>query len=120
MLDRGYKAEEVTVMMSDETRKTNFKKEDNNSELGNKSLEGAGAGSAIGGTIGAIIGAVAAANASIAIPGVGLVVVGPILAALTNTGAGGLTGGLIGALVGAGIPEEKAKTYEEGIKEGGM
>jgi hypothetical protein len=39
---------------------------------------------------------------------------------LAGAGAGGLTGGLVGALVGAGIPEERAKQYESGIKEGGI
>jgi hypothetical protein len=120
LLDRGYKPEEVTVLMSDETRDTHFKDNDDNSDLGNKSLEGAGAGSAIGGTLGAIVGAIAAAGATVAIPGVGIVLAGPIVAALAGAGAGGLAGGLIGALVGAGIPEDKAKEYESGIKEGGI
>ncbi|CAN5182997.1 hypothetical protein BH23BAC1_BH23BAC1_34690 [soil metagenome] len=120
LLDKGYTPDEVTVLMSEETRNTHFKGKDNDSELGNKSLEGAGAGSAIGGTLGAIIGAVAAVGASVAIPGVGLVVAGPIVAALTGAGAGGLTGGLIGALIGAGIPEDKAKVYKSGIKEGSI
>jgi hypothetical protein len=120
LLDRGYKPEEITVLMSEETRKANFVDSDDNSELGNKSLEGAGAGSAIGGTLGAIVGAIAAAGASVALPGVGLVIAGPIVAALTGAGAGGLAGGLIGALVGAGIPEDRAKAYETGIKEGSI
>jgi uncharacterized membrane protein len=49
-----------------------------------------------------------------------LVIAGPLAAALAGAGAGGLTGGLIGALVGSGIPEDRAKEYEEGIKSGGM
>ncbi|MEJ7708917.1 MAG: hypothetical protein WKF84_03465 [Pyrinomonadaceae bacterium] len=53
-------------------------------------------------------------------PGIGLVVAGPIAAALAGAGAGGLTGGLIGALVGSGIPEDRAKEYEQGIKEGNI
>jgi hypothetical protein len=28
------------------------------------------------------------------------------------------TGGIIGALVGSGIPEERAKLYEQGVKDG--
>ena len=31
-----------------------------------------------------------------------------------------MTGGLIGALVGSGIPEDRAKLYESGIKQGGI
>ena len=43
---------------------------------------------------------------------------GPLAAALTGAGSGGAVGALIGALVGSGIPEERAKLYEQGIKEG--
>jgi hypothetical protein len=54
------------------------------------------------------------------LPGLGLVVAGPIAAGLAGAGAGGLTGGVLGALVGAGIPEDRAKEYESGIKDGGI
>jgi hypothetical protein len=47
-------------------------------------------------------------------------VAGPIAAALAGAGAGGLTGGLVGALVGSGIPEEHAREYDRGIREGGI
>ncbi|WP_187263036.1 hypothetical protein [Pontibacter beigongshangensis] len=117
---RGYDKDDINVVMSDDARKRHFGDNDENTELGNKSLEGAGAGSAIGGTLGAIVGAVAAIGTSVAIPGLGLIVAGPLAAGLAGAGAGGLTGGLIGALVGAGIPEERAKVYESGIKEGNI
>lgn len=120
---RGYDKDDINVVLSDEGRKRHFGDEahkEGDTELGNKSLEGAGAGSAIGGTLGAIIGAVAAIGTSVAIPGLGLIVAGPLAAGLAGAGAGGLTGGLIGALVGAGIPEERAKVYEEGVKEGNI
>jgi len=48
------------------------------------------------------------------------VIAGPLAAALAGAGAGGLAGGLIGSLVGAGIPEERARVYEKGVKEGGI
>lgn len=119
---RGYDKDEINVIMSDEARDRHFAGDDDvkDSELGNKSLEGTGAGSAIGGTLGAIVGAVAAIGTSVAIPGLGLVVAGPLAAGLAGAGAGGLTGGLIGALIGAGIPEERAKVYETGVKEGNI
>lgn len=117
--NRGYNKDDVNLVMSDDTRKRHFSDDDSNTELGNKALEGAGAGSAIGGTVGAILAVVAAAG-TLAIPGLNIVAAGPIVAALTGAGAGGLAGGLIGALVGWGIPEERAKVYESGIKEGGI
>jgi len=114
---RGYKKDDVNVMMSDKARETHFKNAPE-TELGNKAMEGAGAGSAIGGTLGAIVGAIAAIGTSLLIPGLGLVIAGPLAAALAGAGAGGVTGGLIGALIGSGIPEEHAKKYEQGIKDG--
>ena len=114
--ERGYTNEDITLVMSDETRKRYFPKE--KTEIGSKAAEGAGKGSAIGGGIGAIAGAIAAVGTSLVIPGLGIVIAGPIAAGLAGAGAGGITGGLIGALIGSGIPEARAKLYESGIKEG--
>ncbi|HEX8176041.1 MAG TPA: hypothetical protein VF543_13055 [Pyrinomonadaceae bacterium] len=119
LTSRGYSQDDINVLMSDETRDKNFVG-GRETELGNKALEGAGTGAAIGGTVGATLAAIAAIGTSIALPGLGLIVAGPLAAALAGAGAGGATGGLIGALVGAGIPEERVKDYEKGIKEGGI
>lgn len=117
---RGYTDDDVNLMMSDQTRDSWFSDSDAaDSELGSKAMEGAGAGSAIGGTLGAVIGGIAAIGTNVLLPGLGLVVAGPIVAALAGAGAGGLTGGLVGALIGSGIPEERAKVYEEGVRNGG-
>ncbi|MGI8786535.1 MAG: hypothetical protein ACR2HG_02070 [Pyrinomonadaceae bacterium] len=118
-LSRGYTKDDVNVLMSDKTRDTWFADGDDTG-LGSKALEGAGTGSAIGGTLGAIIAGIAAIGTSVLIPGLGLIVAGPLAAALAGAGAGGLTGGLVGALIGSGIPEDRARQYEEGIKNGGM
>ena len=118
--DRGYGRDDVNLVMSDETRKRHFEGTGETTELGSKAAEGAGIGGAIGGTLGAIAAAVAAVGTSIAIPGLGLVVAGPVAAALAGAGAGAATGGLVGALIGWGIPEERVKRYEQGIKEGGI
>ena len=118
---RGYGKDDVNLLMSDDTRKRHFSGDTSaQTELGTKAAEGAGVGGAIGGTVGAILGAIAAVGTSIAIPGLGLVIAGPLAAGLAGAGAGALTGGLVGALVGWGIPEEHAKRYEAGIKSGGI
>jgi len=57
---------------------------------------------------------------ALAIPGLGLVIAGPIAAALAGAGAGSITGGLVGALVGYGIPEDRVKLVESGIRDGGI
>jgi hypothetical protein len=116
---RGYTKDDINLLMSEDTRKRHFSSDVKETELGSKAMEGAGAGAAIGGTAGAIIAAILAAG-TIAIPGVGIIVAGPLAAALAGAGAGGVAGGLIGALVGAGIPEDRAKLYESGIKGGGI
>lgn len=119
--ERGYDKKDVNLVMSDETRKRHFSgSESTQTELGSKAAEGAGIGGAIGGTLGAIAAAIAAVGTSIVVPGLGLVVAGPLAAALAGAGAGGITGGLLGALIGWGIPEERVKHYEAGIKEGGI
>ena len=120
MHERGYTKDDLNLVMSDETRKKHFSDEAGETELGTKAAEGAGKGSAIGGTVGAITGVVLALGTSLVIPGLGLIVAGPIAAGLAGAGAGGITGGIIGALVGSGIPEERAKIYESGIKRGNI
>jgi hypothetical protein len=115
---RGYTRDDITLMMSDDTRKTHFA--DAEAELGSKAAEGAGVGAGIGGTIGAVLAGVAAVGTNLVLPGIGLVVAGPIAAALAGAGAGGLAGGMVGALIGTGIPEERVVHYEEGIKSGAI
>lgn len=118
LLDKGYSKEQITVLMSDDTRKRIFEGGHVTTDLGNKAMEGAGTGSAIGGTLGAIAGAVAAIGTSLLIPGLGLIIAGPLVAAFAGAGAGGVAGGIIGALIGAGIPEERAARYESALKDG--
>lgn len=113
---RDNESENIDVLMSDETRRKHFE----NTEAGSKAAEGLGVGGAVGGGIGAALAAIFAVGTSVVIPGLGLVVAGPIAAALAGAGAGAATGGLIGALVGAGIPEDRARAYEQGVREGGV
>jgi uncharacterized protein (DUF2062 family) len=114
--ERGYTTDDVNLMMSDDTRNKHFTT--GKTELGTKAMEGLGKGSAIGGAVGAVAGVLAALGTSLVLPGLGLVIAGPIAAGLAGAGAGGLTGGIIGALVGHGIPEERARIYEKGLKQG--
>ena len=116
---RGYSDDEINIMMSDDTRMKFYAKDPNTEVIGTKTGEGAGVGGAIGGTLGAIAGGVAGVGANFVLPGLGIVVWGPLAVALAGAGAGGFAGGLVGALVGWGIPEERARVYETGIKEGG-
>ena len=121
--ERGYTKDDVNLAMSDETRRRHFGTttvEGKQTELGNKAAEGAGIGGAIGGSLGAIAAAIAAVGTTIALPGLGLVIAGPLAAAIAGAGAGAATGGIVGALIGWGIPEERVKQYDQGIREGGI
>jgi len=115
LLKRGHDKEDISVLMSNETRAKEF-----GIEPGTKAATGASLGGAVGGTVGAVLAAIAAVGTSIALPGLGLVIAGPAAAALAGLGAGAATGGLVGALIGAGIPEHRAKVYETGLREGGI
>jgi uncharacterized membrane protein len=77
--------------------------------------EGAAAGAVTGSVIGGLVGLVS----SLLIPGLGPLVIGGILAStLMGMGVGAATGGLIGALVGMGVPEEDARYFDAGLRDG--
>jgi uncharacterized protein YjbJ (UPF0337 family) len=118
----GYRPDDISVLMSEETRKRHFgdAKPGEEFKQGTKAAEGAGVGGGIGMGVGAAMGAILAAATSIVIPGLGLVVAGPIAGAIAGAGAGGASGSLLGLLIGWGIPEQRAAEYDRGIREGGI
>ena len=84
---------------------------------------GAGAGATLGTVLGGGAGLLAGIGA-LAIPGVGPVVAaGWLVATLTGAGVGaavgGGAGGLLGSLTHAGVSEEDAHVYAEGVRRGG-
>jgi hypothetical protein len=115
IIKRGYTRDDISVLMSDATKTKEFAV-----ETRTHAADGAGIGAGIGGAAGAVLAAITATAAAITLPGIGLVIAGPIVAALAGAGAGGAAGGLIGALVGAGIPEHRAKVYDAGLRGGGI
>jgi hypothetical protein len=115
---RGYGRDDVDLLMSEEARQRHFG-DRQDTELGTKAAEGAGVGAAVGGGLGALLAGLAAAG-TLALPGLGLIAMGPIAAALTGGAIGAATGGLLGGLIGYGIPEEQARRYESGLRQGHM
>ncbi|MCC7029774.1 MAG: hypothetical protein IT257_05665 [Chitinophagaceae bacterium] len=122
--DMGYTKDEVNLIMMDETRKRFNLYPGMHPDMSvvalNGAENGAGVGAAVGATVGAVIGIVAAIGTSILIPGLGLLVAGPIAAGLAGAGAGGVAGGIIGSLAGVGFAEDKARLYEKGLKDGAV
>lgn len=79
---------------------------------------GAGTGATIGTMIGGGAGLLAGLG-MLAIPGVGPVVAaGWLVATALGAGVGAASGGLLGSLVGAGVSEEDANVYAEGVRRG--
>lgn len=124
-LRRGYKPEDVNIIMAEDTRNKYYPADARDTTTttttaGDQALDGLAMGSAIGGTVLGTIALILSMTSTIVIPGLGLVIAGPLAAGLTGFGAGSITGGILGLLIGAGIPEERAKVYEKGLKEGGI
>lgn len=116
---RGYTKDDVSLLMSRDARDRYFPKDDPaRTELGSKAAEGAGIGAITGGGLGALLAGLAASG--IAVPGLPIIAMGTLAAALTGAGTGGALGAIVGALIGSGIPEDRAKLYEKGINEGNI
>jgi hypothetical protein len=119
LASRGYGRDDVSLLMSDETRKRHFSNADpRRTDLGTRAAEGMGAGAVAGGGLGALLAGLAASG--IAVPGLPIIAMGTLAAALTGAATGGTVGALIGGLIGYGIPEDRARLYDRGVREGGI
>ncbi|BAY63355.1 multi-sensor signal transduction histidine kinase [Calothrix brevissima NIES-22] len=92
-------------------------------KVGDKSDEGAKVGAVSGGALGGLTGLLVGLG-SLAIPGIGpIMLAGAAATALATTIAGGAigaaAGSLLGGLIGLGIPEERARVYNERVERGG-
>jgi hypothetical protein len=115
LMKHGFTRDDISVLMSDATRTKEF-----GLQTRTHAAVGLGIGGAVGGAVGAVVAAIAAVGTTLFLPGINLVIAGPIAAALAGAGAGGATGGVIGALLGAGIPEYRAKVYDAELRGGGI
>ena len=85
---------------------------DDRGQMVNKS---AGIGAALGGAAGLLAGL-----GAFALPGIGTVIAaGWLASALAGVVAGGAAGGVVGALMEAGVSENDAAGYAEGVRRGG-
>lgn len=120
----GFSSKDISVIMRQEGVPPGVPTGGRGSTVTRDTGTGVTAGGAIGGVAGLIIGI-----AAVTVPGLGaLIAAGPLAVALglveigATTLAGAVTGaaagGIIGALVGLGVPEERAKVYEEAVRKG--
>jgi uncharacterized membrane protein len=111
-----YTKKDISILGKEEALKREYKTE--GAEESSSTARGAGGGAVAGGIIG-LLGGLGA----FAVPGIGPIVgVGALANVLASTavgaGIGAAAGGIIGALMDMGAPEEQARTYEQGVKEG--
>lgn len=99
ILDCGYTRQDISLLMTDATRRRCFTLPDGTSPAH---------------------GLDAALPMSAVIPGLGFVVAGPLSTVVADAIAGGGTGTLREILLGAGVPKRWAERYERGVHRGGI
>ena len=119
--DAGFSRDGIGVATRDRTAEGRLTEGDS------KAAEGAATGALSGGALGGLVGLLVGVGA-LAIPGLGPVIAGGALAtalgvaggtAVAGAGIGAATGGILGALIGMGIPDDEARRFERGFREGG-
>ncbi len=120
----GFPAEQVSVATQDREQADINDLDDRRTEYVYEAPVGAATtGSLTGGTLGGLTGLLIGLG-TIAIPGIGpIILAGATATAIATAIAGGAigaaTGTLVGGLVGLGIPQSRAKTYRAKVAEGG-
>jgi hypothetical protein len=125
-LSRGYSADDINLVLSEETRRKYFNIDQVESDLADKAAQStekkqspaAKVGGPIGGTAATIAPALAAIGSAALLPG--LILAGPVAIALAAGGAVAIAGGLVTALTNWGIPKERVEEYESQIRQGGV
>lgn len=115
LLGAGFNKDDLSLIVSDNAHHILFPHPvDNESD---RTLKGGAAGALLGGVLGALAAALTLVGV-VVVPGSGLLVAGPLIAAFSGAGAGAAIGGLSGALISAGFAVDVAKKYEEEIRHG--
>jgi uncharacterized membrane protein len=113
----GIASERVSVVMREQGE---LQREEGRpqAEISTASGDGALEGMAFGGLLGLL-----ASAAALLIPGIGgILAIGPLAATLSLPAVGAATGafagGIVGGLIGAGLSQQEADAYAEGVKRG--
>ncbi|MEH2207915.1 MAG: general stress protein [Nostoc sp.] len=117
----GFDMNRVSVITQDGDR-DDIAGADVSDRVGDQSDEGAKVGAATGGALGGLAGLLVGLG-TLAIPGIGPIMLAGAAATtlattLAGAGIGAVAGSLLGALIGLGIPEERARVYDERVKRG--
>ncbi len=104
-------ADNLSVISKDSSGESDIHTVEGNPLHGAKG--GAIAGAAVGG-----LGALAIGTSAVTLPGLGLLVAGPIATTLASMAGGALTGGLVGALVDQGVSKDLAEDFDQNVRNG--
>ena len=117
-IDRGHAVGDVNIVVSEGTRSKLLQSEEAiKAELASRKTEGGELGGPDGGRVGILVTIFAAVGAAVALPATGFIA-GPIAVALTAAGAAGAAAGLVTALSDWGVPSDRVRHYEAGIRKG--
>jgi hypothetical protein len=117
----GFDMDRVSVITQDGDR-DDIAGAEVSDRVGDQSDEGAKVGAVTGGALGGLTGLLVGLG-TLAIPGIGpIMLAGAAATTLATTiagaGIGAVAGSLLGALIGLGIPEERARVYDERVRRG--
>lgn len=118
----GFSMDRISVIAKDADRRGDIAGTPVEERIGDKSDEGAATGAVTGGVLGGLTGLLVGLG-TLAIPGIGPIMLAGATATtlattLAGAGIGAAAGSLIGALIGLGIPEERARVYNERVERG--
>jgi hypothetical protein len=124
LLAEGYHRDRISLVASNATGEyDSYARRDERDDVVDSDDMDAGEGAAVAGGIGAAIGGVGGVLMGLgllAIPGIGpALAAGPLISGLVGAGIGAAAGSITGALVNAGVPEDRAGEYAEGVRRGG-
>lgn len=116
--DAGFNMDKVSVIAKDAELEKDIGGVEVKSDK-EQAKGGAGAGASAGAITGGVMGLIGGLGV-IALPGVGAIAeLGIVLAnTLLGSGIGAAGGGLVGALIGWGIPEDRARYYDDMLSQG--
>jgi len=114
---------DISIVSNDATQRDRYSNASTSGSATSSTDDGDADGAGTGATVGTLIGGGAGLLAGLgllAIPGLGPVVAaGWLISTITGAGVGAALGGLVGGLVDAGVDENDAHAYAEGVRRGG-
>ncbi len=117
--DSGFPMDKVSVIAKDAEREKDLAGVEVKESAGNGSGENTVVGAIAGGTFFGGITGLLVGLGTLAVPGIGpIMLVGAEATALVTTFAGGAIGAVTGGLIGLGIPEERAEFYSDLVADG--